>query len=441
MSLKHIDQDTVYPNGKRGLPGRPAIAIVNENTAETEQRLVALEGGSDGVSTAIEALELEQAALQADLAGEAQTRIDMDAALGARIDAEQIARQAGDEALAALVGRIPGKNRLINGDFRFWQRPSPLPAATGARFGPDRWMFGSAGSSVAVNRLPVPQYGGQALADLGSTSPYILEVIVASIPGAANSVYMQQRIEDVRSLSGRLVTISFKARSTLGEYRVGAEFSQVFGAGGSAQANGPRGPIAVTQVWARHRITLQVPDVVGKTIGDGSALQLTLWVDAGANVADRASGIGQKSGTLYITDLQVEEGGSVTAFEWRPDAIESVLCRRFCRVFINGINGEGGLRFNAGVVMERGNNTAVGVFKFGEPMRATPSVTVSAAATWRLLRGNGAEAVTSISVSEVSSASCTLTASSQNLTAGLASILQSVDGNTGGAGIYLDAEL
>lgn len=138
MALKQIDQDTIQPGGKRGLPGRTSFAIVNENTAETEQRLSTLEGGSGGVSALI-------AALQEGLAGESQTRAMQDDELGTRIDAEQIARQADDEALAARIGRIPGKNRLINGNFDFSQRGvtgSRTSAAVEAIYTVDRWVCG-----------------------------------------------------------------------------------------------------------------------------------------------------------------------------------------------------------------------------------------------------------------------------------------------------------
>lgn len=413
MTLKHIDQDGIYPGGKRGLPGRAAMAIVNENSAETEERLSALESGTGGVVDDIEALQSGLTSLDA------------------RVDLEQ-------EALAALAGRVSGKNRLINGDFKIWQRPEPLPAATGARFSADRWMTGAAGSTIEVSRLVTPQYGGQALADTGSNARFILACVVASVAGAGNSVYLQQRVEDVRTLAGKVVTVSFKARSTLPEFKVGVEFSQVFGIGGSPQLNGPRGVVAVTSEWKTHQITLTLPSVVGNTLGTGNALQLTLWLDAGANLADRASGIGQKSGTLYITDIQLEEGGSATGFDWRPEAYELALCRRYC--VVETVGGNGAARLNLASGFFQNSTTFYGLYHY-PPMRTSPSVVIAAPSAWRILIGNSAVNVTSLAAAEVSKDRFTLIATCPAVTAGAGGIVQTIDSPPAGSGIYLDAEL
>ena len=115
MTQKHIDQEIRLPNGKVGIDAYDAFAIVNENAQDAEKRLSSLEAGGQDVED-----------LKVGLQQEAQLRADADAA-------EASARQNADAALGA---RILGKNIVINGDFRFWQRGTGF---TAAGYGADRF--------------------------------------------------------------------------------------------------------------------------------------------------------------------------------------------------------------------------------------------------------------------------------------------------------------
>lgn len=329
MALKHIDQDTVYPNGKRGLPGRPAIAIVNENTAETEVRLSALEGGSGGVSAALDLLGQGQSALQSGLAGEAQARAALDAALDARIDAEQIARQAAD---AALGLRIPGKNALINGNFDFAQRgTSGNYSVTTEAYTVDRWVCGF------VNIVGNWGVGGQAISSPVGARRF-LGFNVASLRDtpASCAAYIGQKIERVDTLAGKRVTLSVWARSTPVGKKLAARCIQVFGTGGSPSTTVQIESAQVhtlTANFARYSFVIDLPSVAGKTLGSAGNDCLFVVLDYCNGSQYGGQLIGQL-GLFEVAQAQLEEGAAATSFDFRPLALELSLCQRYyCKTY------------------------------------------------------------------------------------------------------------
>ena len=198
MTRRIIDLDTVQPNGKRGETQRPAFTKINDNFAE-------IYAGLD--------------------------------------DAQS--------ALMHLEGRLAGRNPLINGDFRLWQRGAVFPAATGPRYIADRWLANAIGTKVAVTREDIPAGGGQA-GRLLAGSRHLLRLDVQSVAGAGNMALVQQRIEDVRTLAGRTVTISFKARASVDDFRIGVELQQSHGAGGSTARDSIGDSVVLDTLWRWH---------------------------------------------------------------------------------------------------------------------------------------------------------------------------------------------
>ncbi|MGG2103222.1 hypothetical protein [Stenotrophomonas sp. NRRL B-14846] len=286
MSRKIIDLDTVQANGKRGETQRPAFTKINENFAEVY-------GGLDAVQTAVDGLD----------------------------------------------GRMAGRNCLINGDFRLWQRGAVFPASTGPRYIADRWLANAIGTKVAVTREDVPAGGGQG-GRLLAGSRHLLRLDVQSVAGAGNMALVQQRIEDVRSLAGRTVTISFKARSSVDDFRVGVELQQSYGTGGSTARDSIGASVVLDTLWRWHQVTVDVPGLAGKTLGPDSYLQLSFWLDAGTDFGARAFAAGQKSGSVQLAEVQIEEGDTATDFDRRPEALELLLCQRYYEtVDVNRILG------------------------------------------------------------------------------------------------------
>lgn len=286
MTRRIIDLDTVQPNGKRGETQRPAFTKINDNFAE-------IYAGLD--------------------------------------DAQS--------ALMHLEGRMAGRNSLINGDFRFWQRGAAFPASVGARYVADRWQANATGTTVAATREDVPPGGGQA-GRLLAGSRHLLRLEVQSVAGAGNMALVQQRIEDVRTLAGRTVTISFKARSSVDDFRIGVELQQSYGTGGSTARDSIGASVVLDTLWRWHQVTVEVPGLAGKTLGPDSYLQLSFWLDAGADFGGRAFAAGQKSGSVQLAEVQIEEGDTATDFDRRPEALELLLCQRYYEtVDVNRILG------------------------------------------------------------------------------------------------------
>ncbi len=286
MAMKIIDLDTIQANGKRGETQRPAFTKVNDNFADVY-------AGLDGVQAAVDGLE----------------------------------------------SRMAGRNRLINGDFRVWQRGTAFSASTGARPTADRWLVNAQATTLSASRDDIAA-GGGAAGRLIAGSRHLLKLVVESVAGADSMALVQQRIEDVRTFAGKRVTVSFKARATVDNFKVGLEFQQSFGTGGSTARDSIGGGVTLDTMWRWHQLTVDVPGIAGQTLGADSYLQLSLWMDAGANFAGRAFGAGQKSGVVYLAEMQVEEGDTATDFDRRPEALELLLCQRYYEtVDVNRILG------------------------------------------------------------------------------------------------------
>ena len=98
------------------------------------------------------------------------------------------------------------RNRIINGNFDFWQRGASF---TGSEYGADRWFSARVGTTHTATR--------QAFT-LGQTAvpgepTYFCRTVVSSVAGAGNVAILVQRIEDVRTFAGQQVTLSFWAKA------------------------------------------------------------------------------------------------------------------------------------------------------------------------------------------------------------------------------------
>ncbi|WP_447905276.1 hypothetical protein [Stenotrophomonas sepilia] len=366
MPQKLIDQTTIQPDGRPGDDAFTAFATCNENFQDAEQRLMALEAGGQDVED-----------LKVGLQQEEQLRNDADNALSQAIAAEVSARQNADTALGA---RLIGRNVLINGDFRVAQRGPSFPLAATARYALDRWLLWGAGSQIG---------GSQQNADVVAL-PNTLQnrprnaflVTVVSAAGANNFALLQQRIEDVRTLAGGTVTFSgWLWADTAKTVSIG--FHQIFGSAASSSE-----PVAIpsqkvtlaSQMWTYVQLVFALPSITGKTITENSNLRLNIWLDAGTNSdgATDGAGIGQKSGTYWFSQLQVEAGGIATGFDQRSEATELILCKRYHQksLPVDVTPGPGVAQgFSVPAVAFSSVQARIGCM-FPVEMRTTPGVTI-----------------------------------------------------------------
>ncbi|MEN5288507.1 hypothetical protein ABE494_21475 [Stenotrophomonas lactitubi] len=242
-------------------------------------------------------------------------------------DTAKIAFDKVNDNFTELYGN--GKNLVINGGLQWWQRGMTRAASTAAGFLADRFGFAAAGTTIAASRIGRESLPGSDSIPVGVAAG--LRVQVATVAGAANFAVVRTRLEDVRQLSGRQVTLSFFASCESGTFKVGFEVSQLFGAGGSVEVTeAAKQVFTLTTSAQRFTFTFTLPSVAGRTVGDRSSTSLNWWLDAGSNFSSRASAIGQKSGAVRIWGVQLEEGSYASDFEWRSAALELLLCQRYC---------------------------------------------------------------------------------------------------------------
>ncbi len=302
MPQKLIDQTTIQPDGKPGDDAFTAFATCNDNFVDSEQRLSSLEAGGQDVED-----------LKVGLQQEAQLRSDADAA-------EASARQNADAALGA---RILGKNIVINGDFRFWQRGTGF---TAAGYGADRFLNNINGITCSMTRLAL---------GVGEIAGFKYACRMSFNGGSDPSHYatLQHRVENLGFYSAKTLTFSGYMRANTAGVKVAFEVALGPG-GGTIPGAVPISGIGVktftlSTVWQRFTATFTVPSLVGSTLADNSSLNFNLWLSAGSSHNSRNNSLGFQSAIVDIVGLQVEEGVTATIFEYRPDALELALCQRY----------------------------------------------------------------------------------------------------------------
>ena len=235
------------------------------------------------------------------------------------------------------------ENYIINGAFEINQRN--FSSSTSQTYGFDRWLFIPSGGTVThsaqtftLGSAPVAGYEGTNYARIVTTGQT-----------ATNSrASIQQPIENVRTLAGQTITVSFWAKASSGTPNVSVELVQSFGSGGSPSST-VTGSVAANTVkkigisssWARYSATLSVPSIAGKTIGtdvNSSSLALVLWVSAGSDSNTRTDSLGIQSNTFDFWGVQVEKGSVATAFRRNANSIQGELaaCQRYYYRIVSG---------------------------------------------------------------------------------------------------------
>lgn len=361
MAQKFIDQTTIQPDGRPGDDAFTAFATCNDNFADAEQRLTTLEGGSSNIGQDV-------AALKSGLQQEAQLRADADTA-------EANARQNADAALGA---RIAGKNLLINGDFRIWQRGTNF---TANGYTADRWTFnfgGVASGNVWRNTVAIGQFPGVYADALARVSNGNIT------DSAGHFVVLEQYIEGCDTAAGKTITVSLWVYNSGAAGRQFAiELQQGFGQGGSPTVSGigaKKFALAAGMNYVTH--TVAMPSVAGKNRGPNDSVVLTFWITGGSQWNARNDSLGPQGGDLHFTEVQVEVGGSATGFERRHFALELLLCQRYYEKTYNlsvapgGIDNQG--RFAMSIAVAQGNYM-VATPHFTVRKRTTPAIAVYAA--------------------------------------------------------------
>ena len=254
------------------------------------------------------------------------------------------ARELASLGNAYSDGALSNRNKLINGDFSVWQRGAPITnSAGGSYFGADRWK-GYSGSTRTFT-----QDTSSALS-IGFPN-------CAKIETGAAAASFYNRIEDVRTLSGQTVTLSYYIKADAAHTPAAAYLAQSFGSGGSDTVFTYLSSPSVTTSWQRVVQTVTLPSVEGKTIGASSYLEVYPFTLAASQ-------------TYYITGVQLEIGDTATPFEHRSYGQELALCQRYySEINIPSHVGQNGGNISGGYSVY----TSM-FFPFKEKMRAAPTI-------------------------------------------------------------------
>jgi hypothetical protein len=263
--------------------------------------------------------------------------------------------------LGSSVAYAAGKNKIINGAFDVWQRGTSFASIASNVYFADRFAASNTAGGGTITFSQQTFTPGTAPVS-GYESKYFARLAVTS--GSGSTVTgCYQKIEDVRTLAGQTITVSFWAKAdsarTLGIYT-----QQNFGSGGSGAVTTST-TRTLTTSWARYTYTLSLASISGKTVGTSSFLYIAIEL-----------GAGQASGTVALDTWgwQVEEGSTATAFQTATGTIQGELaaCQRYYYHYLSGATdlfiGIGALTSSSIV--------ATGV-NFPVSMRTTPTLVAS----------------------------------------------------------------
>ena len=231
-------------------------------------------------------------------------------------------QKAGDTMTGNLTvpsmngGPLAGlRNRIINGNMDIAQRGTSFTNPASGAYTLDRWLvtYDGSGASRTVAQMAFPV--GSVEAD-EAVNYLLFSQTAAGSGGTYNGI--TQRIEGVRSLAGKQVTVSFYAKFGAANTLPSVLLRQNFGSGGSASVDTVvMTSQAVTTGFVRYYATVTLPSISGKTVGAGDFLELQVLLPVNQTFAFAISGV------------QVEVGPQVTPVEMRPVGVELALCQRY----------------------------------------------------------------------------------------------------------------
>ena len=288
--------------------------------------------------------------------------------------AAELAKMGEVLTSSQLGGR---RNVVINGGFQCWQRATSI---TVSGFSADRWRSTTgADGAMTVSRQEFAL--GQTA--VPNNPKYFFRH--AQTTAFTNTGYNSDRtrIEDVRTLSGQLCTLSWYMKADASR-TVRVNITQDFGTGGSPSADVETAIVssqAITTSWAEYTVTFTMPSISGKTIGDDEDSFIELGFDYREEV--------NNTFTIDIANVQLE-AGQATPFENRSFGEELTLCQRYFHRWDSSTSNY----FNLVIGYVLGANAARGVYQYPNIMRAAP--TIAHSGTFRVYDGSASRSVSDI---------------------------------------------
>lgn len=212
------------------------------------------------------------------------------------------------------------RNKIINGNFDYWQRGTTFSNPSSFSYTADRWQvaYDGTGATRTIDRQSFTL--GQT--DVPNEPTYFLRhnQSVAGSGGTYNA--FGQLIESVRTLAGQTATLTFWAKASASITLPSILQQQAFGTGGSpstAVAGTIASNVSVGTSWTKYTYSFSVPSISGKTLGTNNNDSFGFYIFLPIN----------NTFTFDIAQVQLEAGSVATPFEMRPLGTELALCQRY----------------------------------------------------------------------------------------------------------------
>lgn len=210
----------------------------------------------------------------------------------------------------------PGKNVLLNSGMEIWQRGTSISSPVG--YTADNWFFDANGSG-ATRTISQQNFTPADILTPGFGDARTFLRFADSVAGSGESYKMlSNTVEDVRTLAGQKVTLSYYAKSSTSS-TITASYEQNFGTGGSTAVTANIGAAqALTTSWKRYSVTFTLGSTSGKTIGADSFLAIKFNLPTGAVFQ------------FDVWGVQLEAGSIATPYRRATGslALERLACQR-----------------------------------------------------------------------------------------------------------------
>jgi hypothetical protein len=227
-----------------------------------------------------------------------------------------VADSSATTGLSYQANFAAGKNKVINGDMNIWQRGTTFTSPAAGAFTADRWAYVKDGTGTCTVSQQTFTPGAAPVA--GYESTFFLRNAGTAL-GNSNDFDIRQRIEDVRTLAGQTVTVSFYAKADSAR-TLTLFVGQDFGSGGSSTVYPLGGQTyTLSTAWTRYSTTFTMTSVSGKTIGTSSSVFLLFRNAASATLV------------FDLWGVQLEAGSVATAFQTATGTLQGELaaCQRY----------------------------------------------------------------------------------------------------------------
>ena len=286
--------------------------------------------------------------------GDATVNGDLTVGGEARLSSGQVDGdlQVNGEITGSAADQIAEGNRnyIYNGAFEINQRGN-VTGVFSSQYVADRWFLNTSGANIDAGVFE------------DGTNDEFSNFLRITANTADDNWGWFQKIESVKTLAGKKVTLSFEARSedqSVSSIRI--ENDQIFGTGGtpSGSVTLPETDIDLTSEFVSYSFTFEVPSLDGKTIGTDNNDFLSIGFIQKAN----------QTGQFDIRRVKLEQGTQATKFTRAgvTYAGELALCQRYCYVIKTDFTHTVG--FGDKITL----NTYMGTFPVPVPMRTVPSI-------------------------------------------------------------------